>query len=816
MRKIGLVIGLLWISVMNSFGQDGGFPASKTGTGTIYGKIMDGTKNEALAYANVSLLKKGSPSIIASKTTESGGRFIFRDLPYGKYFIEVSFLGMNDYASDKIVVDKNHSVVPLGQIVLTANTEKLTEVKVQGERVAEEISLIKKVFNVSQDVNTAGGTALDALRNIPALSVSMDGNVQLRGSSNVKILVNGRSSSLIGSGGEQNLEQIPSASIETIEVLTNPSAKYEAAGKTGIINIILKKAGNLGFNYSLNVLAGTKDKLSTGLAMNYRTEKWNWRVGYQFDRKFYPSWKTLDRQSIFADTTYFLSENSTADKLKQGHTLSFGIDWTPAKKTSVFTTITANPHFGQKESVYNYTYYNQEHLYDSNSQRTTQDDEASAGLQAEIGLNKKFSRKGMSWKTVYTYDVGTKADSVLSAQDYYYEQDLLDTKNEKNRRDQLIQTQRFQSDFTYPLTHQTKLETGIMYSARSLDNDFRYFDKDGANWIPNASRTNDFEYSENIAAAYLMGTTRKDSWEFNLGLRVENTDANSKLANATEQYPNQYTNLFPSGHLAVDVLPKGKGSIQLSYSRRIHRPSYRRLNPFASYNDNENIHRGNPLLKPELTDSWEIGWQSRWKKGSINPAVFYRKTYDKIGYYTHLLPNKIRELTFVNLNSQTAQGAEINGSYNPVSWFRLSGNISYFYVEKDGENLENKTSNQGNMLMSRLMATFKPTKALAIQLSSFYHSGFVGTVGNSKPMKDMDLGMTYRAFKNRGKFIFRVSDVFDTRRFAMHVATSDLLMDFERKRDSRIFWLGFNWELKQDKAPKRKSGKHKGGGDIEF
>ena len=814
MNKIGLLLLMLFISVF-AFGQDGNFPKSKDGTGTVFGKAMNAEEETGLAYANVSLYLEGSKQPSLSENTNDSGRFIFRDVPFGKYTLEISFLGMGTYVSEKFVLDKEHAIAQLGAMYLSVGSNALEEVQVSGQKVTEQVSLVKKVFNVNENINNAGGTALDAMRNIPSLYVGVDGVIQLRGSSNIKVLVNGRPSALTGSGGELNLEQIPAASIESIEVITNPSAKYDAAGKTGVINIILKKPTAHGFNYNYNFMAGTRDKWTTGLSMNYRTNKWNWRAGYQFDRKDYWSTKLLNQQSFPLDTTYFLEEKSSADKLKIGHTANLGMDWMPNKQVSVFTTMTINPHTGRKASKFDYTFFNQAHEYDNNSLRKTQDDEATFGLQYELGLDKKFSRKGMKWNTVYSFDSSTKEDSILSDQSYFYNQNLLEVRDEKNRREQLIQTHRVQSDFTYPFTKDIKLESGLMYSSRFLENDFKYFEKQGTEYVPNLSRTSDFIYDEQIAAGYVMTTARLQQWDVNAGLRVENTDVVSKLANATQKYPNNYTNLFPSGHIGYSIFPQGKGTIMLSYSRRIKRPSYKRLNPFASYNDNQNIRRGNPLLRPELTDSWEIGWQSRWKKGSISPALFYRNTKDKIGYYTHILPNGIRELTFVNLKNNTSQGAELNGSYSPSKLVRLSGNLSYFYVEKDGSNLENKASNKGNMWMSRLMISIRPTGRFAIQLSNFYHSGFIGILGESDPIWDASLGMTYQAFRKRGKFIFKWSDVFNSRRFAMDIHTTDLKMNFEHKRESSLFWLGFNWELKQDKHKKRKK-RHSGGGELEM
>lgn len=816
MKKLELIIGILLFVSSVVWAQDGHFPASKAGTGTVFGKVMDEVSQKGLAYANVAMYQQGTKQPITAKTTNDSGRFIFRDVAYGRYHIEISYLGMETYQSGEVIVDKAHPAVRLGKLFLAGSDQVIAEAQVTGEKSTEEVSLVKKVFNVSKNINNAGGSALDAMRNIPSLSVGIDGDVQLRGSSNVKILVNGRPSSLVSTGGELKLDQLPAASIEAIEVITNPSAKYEASGKTGIINIILKKPTDYGFNYNFNFLAGQRDKWTTGLTMNYRTNHWNWRAGYQFNRNTYQFTKVLDQQSFRADTTYFLEENSTAEKVKTGHTVSLGMDWNPTKQWSLFTTFSVNPHIGQKASVFDYTYFNQDHIYDNNSLRKTQDDEEEMGVDVELGINKKFSRKGMSWNTVYSYDNGNKLDSVLSNHHYYDMNDLLALTNEKNRRDQVEETHRVQSDFVYPFSRKVKMETGLMYSYRNLENDFRYADLVNDIWEPNLGRTNDFLYSEHIGAAYLMGTAHIQKWSFNAGLRVENTDVNSVLAGGSQQYPNHYINFFPSGHIGLDVLPEGKGTILLSYSRRIKRPSYRRLNPFASFNDNQNIRRGNPLLRPELSDSWELGWQSRWKKGSVSPAVFYRKTIDKVGYYTHLLDNGIRELTFVNLNSGTAQGAEVNGSYNPLKWLRLSGNVSYFHIEKDGTNLENATTNVGDMFMTRLLLMLTPKKPLAIQVSGFYNSGYVGTLGESDAIANVDLGITYMAFHNRGKFIFRVTDIFNTRRFAMHIKTPDLNMEFERKRESQILWLGFNWELKHTKNQNRRRKKSSGGGDMEF
>lgn len=793
-KYFGLLVGLLLTWGVN--GQDGNFPKSMAGTGTIYGKVVSETSAEPIAYANV-ILKKNK--IVQTFSTKEAGRFIFRNVPFGQYVVEVSFLGL-ETLSKEIKLTEANPIANLGQMELA--DFKMEEIIVSGEKNAEQNSLVKRIYNVGKDINSTGGSALDALKNIPSLNVDMDGKIQLRGSSNVKVLINGRPSSISGSGGEMNLESIPAGSIESIEVITNPSAKYEAAGKSGIINIVMKKPRNMGFNYSFNFLVGTEDKWSTGIAMNYRTHKWNWKLGYQFYRKFTPGSILLDRQNIFSDTTNYLHEIASIEKLKIGHTPSVGVDFNPTKKLMLFASFTTNPHSVQKKSKYDYVFMNEAKEYDSNRDRLTQDDEAENATQAEFGINKKFARKGMTWNTVYSYDKGTKQDSVYSLDERYIDENLQEVVKQKNRRDQYDITHRVQSDFVYPLTQKTKLESGLLFSSRLLDNNYTFFDKDASseNWEPVPLRSNDFLFTEKISSGYVMGTTKWQKWALNAGVRVEHTEVTAD--------PSNYTHFFPSGYLAYTVFPKGKGKVMVSYSRRIHRPSYKRLNPFASYNDDLNIRRGNAQLKPELTDSWELGWQSHWKKGSISPTIFYRYTDDKIGYYAHLLPDGVRELTYVNLNSSIAKGAELNGSYSPVKSFRLSGNMSYFNVEKDGENLENNTSNSGNMFSSRLMISYKPTHRLATQFTGFYHSGYIGTVGYGEPMKNMDFGTTYQVFQKRGKLIFKISDVFDSREFSFHVRTSDMKMDFTRRMHNRTFWLGFNWELKQDKSKQRRKRSH--------
>ena len=814
MKKLLCLFVLLLVIRSGAGAQDGNFPKSKPNTGTIFGKVVATDEPSGLAYANVLLFKLHGQKPVRHFTTREGGRFIFRSVPYGTYRLEINFTGMEPLVIEPLKVTAGQPHVELETLTLVPENNQISEVVVVADRSDTEFGLATKRYNVNKDINNAGSTAQEILRNIPSVFVDEANNtVQLRGSSNVAILINGRKSAIAGSGSSLRLDKIPAADIEAIEVITNPSAKYEAAGKAGIINIILKRPHNMGFNYSLNVMAGTADKWSASYSANYRTRHFNWQAGYSFDRKRHDFSQTLSRHNILPDTSYFLDQLSGGNKLKISHSIRAGVDWMPTKKWTVFSSFTFLPHHAQKPGHYHYIFYDQDRMYDSSRERYTRDNEATGAWQAELGFDKSFDRKGMKWSAVVTYDKGTKADSVAIRETTYINENPMESGESKNRRRQKDGNLRFQTDWKLPLRPGWQLQTGALYSDRHLENDFRYFNLDNDLWYLNWDRTNDFTYDERIAAAYVMADGQKGRFSWNGGLRYEYTALQSGLANDTTHI-NYYGHLFPSGSLTFAFDEQGRTKLSLSYSKRIHRPSYRRLNPFVSYNDEQNVRRGNPALQPELTDALELGMVIRRKAWSLNPTVFYRATRDKIGYYAQLLPNGARLLTFVNLNRSVSLGTELNGQVKIARPVRLSGSVSFFRVEKDGENLTNPASNAGNMLMARLALQVNPVKRLSVQLTGFYHTGFIGTVGYSDPMKDMDIALKYSVLRRRGQLILRLTDLFNTRQFGFHVRTVDINMDYIRKRESRILWLGFNWQLKQQDRAKRRH--HKSGEGMEM
>lgn len=757
--KTLFIFTFLFVSFINfNFAQD-------QGKGLIKGVVVDNGTGAFLPYATVAILNE-SQDIFAGGITDENGKF---EVPivFGSYTILVEFLGYEAYRSEIFTISRNNTLLDFGNIGLSSGLSQLNEVIIQGEKPLMELSLDKRIFNVGEDLANAGRTTADILMNLPSVTVDSQGNVRLRGSDNVRILVDGKPSGLVSFKGSQGLQQLPASMVERVEIITNPSARYEAEGMAGVINIILKKENNQGFNGSFEVIAGTPTNLGLSANLNYRHKKINWFINYGVARRKILREGTL-YQEAFGGDTLFISKQETDGRLYTlDNNVRAGLDYYFNEKSVLTGSYLLRRSDANRitDIRYNDFLFDAENLQ-SYSLRRQNEKEKEPNSEILLTYKRSFEQKGHELTTILTYlDYWENSDQVFTENTFSPEgisipsRSLLQTSiNDEFEKQYLIQV-----DYTKPIGSDGKLETGLRSSFRNMENDFVVKERDEqGNFNPIPGLENIFLYQENIHALYgiLGNKTKKLSYQG--GMRAEWTDVKTTLVKTDEVNPRDYLNLFPSAHLTYNI--DKENGMQLSYSRRVRRPFYNDLSPFMTFSDARNFFSGNPDLDPEFTDAIELGHIKYFEKGTLFSTLFYRNTTDKIERIRTVDNEGNATIRPENLLGEQSFGLEFATDYQIFPWWKIDFNMNFFYAAVDGSNIQNTFTATTYSWNARQNSRFNFGKGITAQIRSNYEGRQRIAQGIRKGIFFMDISASKEVLKRRGTLILNIADVFNSRR----------------------------------------------------
>lgn len=801
-------------------GRPGGGPPLELadGTGALLGRVADEQTEEAILFANVLVYQAGTTDLLTGTTTDERGLFVVKDLPYGGYDVEISYLGYESFKQAGIQLNAEQRMGRLGQVLLGVGANNLDEIEVTAERAAIEFGLDRKVFNVEQDMASSGGTAEDLLRNIPSVTVDLDGNISLRGSTNIRILINGKPSALTGLDRQGFLQQLAAGTIESIEVLTNPSAKYDPEGMGGIINIITKQQNKQGFNIQTSVNVGTNDKYNGNVNLNYRVGKFNIQTGYSYnndDRWFRGS---LYRTTMTADTSWVQDQDVDGDRNRLSHTFQGGVEYFVSPRGSITLQGNYSDRSGSNTSDRNNLFLdgNDDFLY--RSLRREVGEETSDSWELNLDYRQRFREKGRELTLSAQHSEQNEMEDENFFEDFFAEDgSVFAMDRQLNPQPQQNDVWLFQGDYTHPLGESTTLETGSRVTLRgvSIDNQLFDFDPDINDFVFLQSFSNLFSYQEDVYAAYgILKGSFAEKWEWQAGLRAEQTNTSAELIEPTKEvYPNDYFSLFPSAFLTYAI--SDRSGLQLNYSRRINRPSFRSLNPFIDFDDPLNPRGGNPFLLPEYTNSYEFNYLRSAEKGSLTLGAYWRETTDMITRITIPdLTTGVNLRTTANLARGRNYGVEVIGTIRPVDKLQLVISGNGYRTEVDSDDLESDLNAAGYQFSGRMQASYTLFKDLGVQLTGFYRSAGVRPQGEMRAFGSLDLGFRKPVLKGKGTITLRASDLFKTRKFSFLTIAEGITSDATYQRESRIVYLGFNYSLRQDKR-QRNRGEREGGGGME-
>jgi ferric enterobactin receptor len=734
--------------------------------GLIKGRVLDSLSATPLAFASIRVFQSADKKLVNGTIATESGDFAL-DLPYGLYYAEIEFMGYKSNITPGFQLSQGNAEHVLGAIRLSPAVNTLDEVVVQAEKSSMELSLDKKIFNVGKDLANAGGTATDILMNIPSVQVDPEGAIRLRGSNNVRILIDGKPSGLVSFKGGSGLQQLQASMIERVEVITNPSARYEAEGMAGIINIVLRKERNQGFNASFEAITGTPSNFGGAANLNYRHKKVNFFINYGIAYRVQPGEGSL-YQEVYGDAgTTFLKQRNEGSIIGFNNNIRGGIDLYFTESSILTGSYLFRRSDATRVTNIRYeNYRNDPSNMESFETRRQDEEETEPNSEYSLIYKKAFAEKDHELLAEVKFLDNWESSYQLFTHRYFSPDGTEDNARatlERSLNDEFEKQLLFQVDYTKPLGKEGKVEAGLRSSARDMVNDFVVGRQNAEGlFVPLAGLDNVFLYDENIHAAYGILARKGNKFSYQAGLRAEWTDVETTLQETNEVNPREYINLFPSAHLTLNL--PNENALQGSYSRRIRRPFYNDLSPFMTLSDSRNFFSGNPNLDPEFSNVFEIGHIKYFEKGSFTSAVYHRSTRGKIERI-RTVDAEGNSTTFPeNLKSEEATGAEFTSEFSLFPWWKLDMNLNFFYADIDGTNILASYNNTTYSWFARQTSRFMLPNQLDIQLRGNYEAPQETAQGKRLALYYVDFSMSKDIFKGMGTIYFNVLDVFNTRR----------------------------------------------------
>ncbi len=719
----------------------------------ISGNILDKDLKQAVPYATISI--KEHNIVITGAMTDDNGNFTVINLAPKTYSIDIQFIGYKTLHRD-VDLSKG-SDINLGTLYLQSEAITLDGVNIVAEHSTIEQKIDRKVINVGRDLTTAGSTASEIMNNIPSVNVDQDGKISLRGNENVRVLVDGRPTNIEAS---QLLKQIPSSSIKKIELITNPSAKYNPEGMSGIINIILHKNSNDGFNGSLNsgVTMKNEPRGNTTLDLNYRTGKVNFfgNAGNNFGKSFSGGeMYRFDQQS---------NQLISTSNDNESYLYKLGMDYYINDRNTLSVYSNQNKVSGQT-FVQTQVFY-PKGIFENIDQKSDYDSD-NTNSTYNLAYKHLFKKEG------HTFDLEANYSEYKSSQvadfntlegvqrDFYT--DNIDDKNKMST---------VNIDYVNPLSETATLELGAESRITRSENSYL-----SNNTRPETIKDSNYNYDTDIFSGYVTFGQKFKKFSYQLGARVESYQVNAKT-NGEKSFKDDYITLYPSAYLTYALTDNN--SFQLSYSRRVDRPGLFQTKPIREFSTPTVVSIGNPELKPQFTNSVELNYTRMLSKGTLTAGVYYRRINDEINRVVYQDVESSNEnamiMSYDNFDNNSAYGFEISANYRLTSWWDIQPAVDFSSLSQKGLiAIKNETTSQldyiqrevnANAFNARLNSNFKVTNNFRLNLFGFYRGPVDGIQMNSKEMYKIDAGARYSMLKNKLTFSLRVNDIFDTMKYA--------------------------------------------------
>ncbi|GAA3777131.1 TonB-dependent receptor [Flavobacterium ginsengiterrae] len=763
---------------------------------SVRGTVTDG--KTPLEFVDVILKKTADSTKTANYTvTDISGNFSLENLTEGEYELQVKLMGFKNYTKKFRVTN---SPVSVGTIILENDTNLLNTVVVNSQKKQIQKTDEGFIFNAVSNISQSGGTAIDMLKNIPTVAVDADDAITLRGKTPL-ILINGKNSAIT------NMDQIPASSIESIEIITSPTAKYDANAESGIINIKLKKNNQNGINGAavLGAGFGAKGRLSSSVILNQKTDKWN--IGLAYDNRFAGRTKKIkaDRTNYFIDDEHFIDQNRSDQRTEGLQNLKLNVDFSPNERNIFSFEALGNLENKDNEETLRTNIFNNSNQFFSGNQRFSSEIQKAKAAEMSFNYDRKFSddRKILNASITTSYNFGRENTDIDTNN---YDENGTITGNPF-----LQQTHNYSKEnisnaivnYAFPVSEKSIIETGYKGTFRFFNSDFQSADQINGEYVINPLTSTIFDFNEQINAFYALlnsysGSKENQKWKYNLGLRAEQVTNNGKTENGSDHFYNHYFKFFPSASVQLNF--QSDESLKLGYSKRINRPDLDDLNPFVDITDALNPHGGNPYLKPEIIHILELSYNKAWDKYSLSGNAFYRNTNNTIRQYSILQDNGAVLLQPQNIGNMVTYGVEAIFSIKPFSFYDANISLTTFEQKISGVNLPQNENlvNSAFSWYGKLINNFTPWKGGKLQLIGNYNSAVATPQGKRIPIYNFDMGFQQKIGKGNARLGLVVTDMFNTLESGYKNNTTLFSNNRTNKSDTRALMITFAYTFKSD------------------
>ena len=778
---------------------------------TVKGKVLEEETKQPLEYATITFKKTDTKAIVTGGITDTEGNFSI-DVPAGTYDISVEYISY----TTKTYNNKNISkTIDLGTVSLSPNVEALDQVEIIAEKTTVELRLDKKIYNVGRDLTVRGGTVSDVLDNVPSVSVDVEGNVALRGNDDVRILINGKPSGLVGLNSTEALRQLPAEAIERVEVITSPSARYDAEGTAGILNIILRRSKIQGLNGAVTVNGGYPTQAGISGNINFRTGDVNIFNTTSYNYRDIPG-------NSRTDTDFFATDNRVIeerdfDRLRKGLNSNFGVEWYVNETSTITASVQVRDSDNESETINIIREFDASNSLTNTTTRRDPEFEDDNTVQYTLDYDKQFD------STDHRLTLNFQVESTSELEESLIQQDGINAEDVSTQEDQ--DRIFLQGDYVFPAGEKSQVELGYQGRFLTLDTDYVVAFNDGTgNFIVDQNLSNNLIYKEFVNSAYTQfGSQIKEKFNFLLGLRMENSRITIDQLTSNSFNKKVFTNFFPTINLSYEITEDE--NVTLGFNRRIRRPRSRFINPFPSRSSATNLFQGNPDLNPSLSSIVDLGYYKKFGKLSLNTSIYFQRATDVFVFITEDTGDTaivggtevpVIRRTPINLATNERYGFEFTLTYRPSRKWNLNGNFNLFQSQTEGFFNGTDFGAENLSWFVRLNNKYTLPGDIDWQTRLNYRGPSEDAQNKRRGIFSMNLAFSKDFFKERASLAFNVSDVFNSRKRVTETSTPSFDAESEFQFRQRTFNIAFTYRFNQQKKRERSNGRSDGGDDFDF
>jgi len=786
----------------------------------VSGIIIEKHSNQALEFATI-VFKPLNGKRVFGGLTDSKGKFNI-EVPKGMYNINIEFLSFKTISLSNIKIDQNKN---LGKIYLEEDAQSLDEVELIAEKSTVEIRLDKKIYNVGKDMTVKGGTASDVLDNIPSVTVDVDGVVSLRGNENVKILINGKPSGLVGLNDTEALRQFPADAIKKVEVITSPSARYESEGTAGILNIILRQGKMQGFNGSATVNAGIPENYGFSTNLNYRLKKVNFFTNIGYSKRNSPGKANYFTENLNANATFpFSEQHIDYTRIRKNLNTNFGLEYFINSKTSITASFLFRNSDRENEVNNTTDSFDGNMNLEQTDLRIENEDREDIFSQYSLNFTKEFKKNGHKLTFDTQYQDSNNDEFSLIRNEQTFPTNIINP-SEKIDQDQSRQRVLFQGDYVLPIGEDQQFEAGFRSNINKQTTDYQFFNEDENNpgdFILNDNLSNIFNFDENINAIYTQYGNKFGNISALFGLRMEatNIEITSEGKDFYDRIKKDYVDFFPTANLSYEF--SESENITLGYNRRIRRPRSYFINPFPSQSSKTTFFQGNPDLDPSISNGIDIGYYKRWNKVTFNTSIYYNHATDVFQFISEDTGEETEDglqiirRTPINLSTNDRIGYEFSINYTPIKKWRFSTSFNLYNSKTVGEYNGIDYGAENISWFARFSSKIVLPAQIDWQTTMMYR----GPSENAQTKRDgifyTSMAFSKDILKGNGTISFNVDDLFNSRKRTMETSTDTFHQTSEFQWRERQLRVSFAYRFKQKKKRERRGGMDNGGGEENF